>query len=402
MLGKREPAVAAEPTVELVEIISPRTNAATYTPAEHVFAALVRQPGVGFELAGDGQSRRFYARASDARTRGQLLSQLGAAYPQARFRAVDAVADPARRLPHEQTVACTLGLRQPEYLPLRIPRDTEVVADRAAQADPLLGVLGALGSLPVGWRALAQLVLAPAPEGWAKPYIRRSIEHALAPERGAPESRSVGLGGLLPLGLLLLAVVVGPPLLRLYLAGDWLLLGALGVLAVAVLAGVAVVWRWLQRPLYDQELVREKVTWPAARVELRLAIFAPAVAARQDLERHLDLLVAAYRAYDLERGNALVRRTLPAERGQPADAERLCQPRPLLPVSRLPTLTSRELAGLWHLVQAGDDVALVERTTARRFLPLPETVASGLRVGVAEHQGRLIPVHVAPELLAPP
>jgi hypothetical protein len=41
----------------------------------------------------------------------------------------------------------------------------------------------------------------------------------------------------------------------------------------------------------------------------------------------------------------------------------------------------------------------VERTTARRFLPLPETVSSGLRVGVAEHQGRLVPVHLAPELL---
>jgi hypothetical protein len=31
----------------------------------------------------------------------------------------------------------------------------------------------------------------------------------------------------------------------------------------------------------------------------------------------------------------------------------------------------RELAGLWHLVQSSDDVAFVERTTARRRLPLP-------------------------------
>jgi len=48
------------------------------------------------------------------------------------------------------------------------------------------------------------------------------------------------------------------------------------------------------------------------------------------------------------------------------------------------TLTTREPAGLWHLVQAADDVALIERTTARRFLPLPETVADGARLGVAE------------------
>jgi hypothetical protein len=251
----------------------------------------------------------------------------------------------------------------------------------------------------VAWRALAQLVLAPAPDNWARPYLRRSIEHALASERATPESTSSGLWGLLPVLVLLLAVVAGPPLLRLYLAGDWLLLGLMALAGMLGLAGLAAVLRWLRRPLYDQELVREKVTWPAARVELRLAVFAPEGAAPRELARQLDLLVAAYRAYDLERGNALVQRPLPNEPRQSGNADRLRQPRPLLPIGRLPTLTSRELAGLWHLVQAGDDVALVERTTARRFLPLPETVATGLRVGVAEHQGRLVPVHVAPELL---
>jgi hypothetical protein len=55
---------------------------------------------------------------------------------------------------------------------------------------------------------------------------------------------------------------------------------------------------------------------------------------------------------------------------------------------RLATLSTRELTGLWHLVQSRDDVALVERTTARRFLPLLETVADGARIGVAEDGSR--------------
>jgi len=62
-------------------------------------------------------------------------------------------------------------------------------------------------------------------------------------------------------------------------------------------------------------------------------------------------------------------------------------------------LTTRELAGLWHLVQAGDDVALVERTTARRFLPLPETVAEGARIGLAEDGiGHSVAVHLGAPL----
>jgi hypothetical protein len=40
-------------SIELVEIVAPRTNAPTYTPAEHVFAALATQPGAARELAGD-------------------------------------------------------------------------------------------------------------------------------------------------------------------------------------------------------------------------------------------------------------------------------------------------------------------------------------------------------------
>ncbi len=387
-------------SLELLEIVTPRTNAATITPAEHLFAALVRERAVSLEIAGDHLARRFYARLAGPASRQQIVNQISAAYPQACLRPATAP-DPAHRQADEQAAVVSLGLRAPEYLPLRIPRDGEMVADRAAQADPLLAVLAALGGLPLGWRALIQLVLEPAPDGWARPYLRRSIEHALAPERATAQGGSPGTGllGLMPVLLLLVAVTVGPRLLALYQAGAWLpiIFAALGL--VGVVGVGAWVWRRLSnRPLYDQDLVREKVSWPAARTELRLIVFAPATAAPAELQAHLDQLAAAYRAYDLERGNGLVARPLllpVATRGPDA----FSTPSPLGRRARLATLTTRELAGLWHLVQAGDDVALVERTTARRFLPLPETVADGARIGVAEHQGRTVPVHLSPTLL---
>src|SRR5919204_6772518 len=92
----------------LVEVISPRTNGATYTPAEHLFAALARRGGVALELAGDGGGRRFYARSATTPAGQLLASQPGAAYPQARLRPVSSTDDPARRRAGEEVAACTL------------------------------------------------------------------------------------------------------------------------------------------------------------------------------------------------------------------------------------------------------------------------------------------------------
>src|SRR5919204_232423 len=388
------PAVAAP--VQLVEIVSPRTNAATYTALEHFFAALARLGSVSLEIAGDTQARRFYARLAGNGVRERLEAPLGAAYPQARVR--PAAGDPARHLSDEQVASCTLELQEPEYLPLHIPREAEVGADRAPQADPLLGVLAALGSLPPGWRAVTQLVLRPAPANWARRHLRRTVEHALEPERAEAAGRSAGWGGAV-LGLAFLAtVIVAPRLWALYLAHGWLVVALLGVPVVVGLEWLYALWlRLSEHPLYDLELVKEKLSRPAARAELRLAVFAPAAAPAREVRTALDQLVAAYRAYDLERGNRLAARPLRLVNSSP---DILCAPAPLRPARRPATLSTRELAGLWHLVPAGDDLSLVERTTARRFLPLPETVAEGSRLGLAEDGlGRQDPVHLAPALL---
>ena len=137
---------AANTKVDVVELVSPRTNGASYTPMEHLFAALSHEGAVSLEIGGDVTARRFYARVAGQRARGLLDAQLGGAYPQTRAR--PALVDPALRRTGEQVAVSTLELREPEYLPLRILRDSELATDRAPQADPLLGVLAALGSMP--------------------------------------------------------------------------------------------------------------------------------------------------------------------------------------------------------------------------------------------------------------
>src|SRR5207245_5554466 len=78
--------------------------------------------------------------------------------------------------------------------------------------------------------------------------------------------------------------------------------------------------------------------------------------------------------------------------------------RVLAPLDRPSLLNVRELAGLWHLPQASDDVVFLERTTARRRLPLKNTVApgadgAGCRIGVSSHQSHSVPVHLPAGLL---
>jgi hypothetical protein len=153
------------------------------------------------------------------------------------------------------------------------------------------------------------------------------------------------------------------------------------VLAVVVLIGIAAALvRWLhRRELVDPKLVQFKLTRDACRVELRVAVFAPMFADPRSVEDRLDRVAGAYRAFALGAGNSLI----PEAVGQ-ADL------RFLKPFARSYLLNLRELAGLWHLVQAEDDVPFIERTTARRRLPLPSTVARGdsaCRIGMSAHPG---------------
>jgi hypothetical protein len=131
-------------------------------------------------------------------------------------------------------------------------------------------------------------------------------------------------------------------------------------------------------------------------VEVRLAVIASVSADADTLEDRLDRLVAAYRPFALATGNSLVPRPL---------APYTRDLRVLAPIHRPLLLNVRELAGLWHLPGAHDDVVFVERTTARRRLPLAGSVAptaagtGGCRIGISSHQHHEVPVYLPTQLL---
>lgn len=121
----------------LIEIVTPRTNAATITPAENLLAAISLPEPFRLEIAATRDARWFLARAGTPAMRAHLAELLGVAYPQAEFRwldpAADSTLDPAFTRPGEQVRARGLVLRGPAYLPIRTFRDLEVAADRSAQ-----------------------------------------------------------------------------------------------------------------------------------------------------------------------------------------------------------------------------------------------------------------------------
>src|SRR4051794_5811156 len=91
---------------ELVEIITPRTNAAIITPAENLLAAISLSEPFALEMTATAQARRFLVRAGSMPMRQHLEDQLGVAYPQAELRRLDVDKypglDPAWRHPDEQ------------------------------------------------------------------------------------------------------------------------------------------------------------------------------------------------------------------------------------------------------------------------------------------------------------
>jgi hypothetical protein len=396
---------SAIPADQVLEIVSPRTNTALLSAAEHFFAALTvqsvrggQQP-VALEIAADAGSRRFLARCSSAEEARRLVDVVGSAYPQADVRGFDSASfptgDPADVGPDEQVAACTLGLRSAAYLPLRIFEDREIDASQSsAQADPLLGVLASLSGLPLHWRALVQLVVVgPAKPKWAQPYQRMALEPPLERERLQQNGPSFTTP-LLLFGLLAL-YAAGSAVYSSWTQGH--LLDAIGLVvgSVVVVGASIVLIRWLKRrDLVDPRLVQMKISRPACEVEVRLAVFAPSYADESVIDARLDRIASAFQVFWLTTGNALVPQV---------DGRSDVDLRILEPIGQTCLLNVRELAGLWHLPQAGDDVQFVERTTARRRLPLPSTVAGSrdatCLIGTSAHQGHSIPVRLADGLL---
>jgi len=386
----------------VLELVNARLNGAGITATTRFLAQLTAAEPCALEIALTAGRQRFLARAASPAMARRLAGAFAGVFAQGEARAVDATDDPARVAPGERVLAVTLGLAAPPYLPLRTFTDEELDPERGPRADPLLGLLTAGDALPAGWRVLSQLALQPAPRRWDRGLARMALERPLAHVDPRSASREGGdWHQLIPLAAGIALLVGGLRAYELYQAGDWLRLGlGAGFVGLGLPAGVVGLAALLRRPVYDPELVRLKLGDPAFAAQLRLAVIAPAAAPEAALAERLRACADGYRQYDLPAGNRFTVHDLrlPGPRTG-ADWQPLLAPRPDRR-GRALLLNVREVAGLWHLPQAGADTPLVERTGARRRPPRPETVAAGCRIGVARRHGGAIPVHLPDSLLA--
>ena len=93
------------------------------------------------EIAGDHEGVSLMARCLDGEV---VRRQIGVHYPQARIRELAPQDDPMRIGEDEQAWSMTLRSSGPDYVPLRVFRDDDLLDPGS---DPLLAPLGALSGL---------------------------------------------------------------------------------------------------------------------------------------------------------------------------------------------------------------------------------------------------------------
>ncbi len=287
--------------LSLVREIRPaRASGARDLPAlETALSSLALDPQspIALELAATSTTRQFLLRARETVALHHLEQQVQARYPQAVITAVST--DPLTRAPGEECSVVELRPGAASYLPLRSWRPRDLLEEGT---DPLLGLLAAFGSLPVGMRVVAQLALLPASPTWSAHSRRYAVEHPLEKERAQTMRRGIQERSLKDV-LVLLPVVVVAVLFSLFhrLIPSWLIQAGVGllrgqtphltaqqsvtvvvggsVLLLVLLAGafvtMVVAGRFGASPLYDQRLVNEKTARPAYKVRLRVFALAP-------------------------------------------------------------------------------------------------------------------------------
>lgn len=376
-------------SVCVLELIPHRDTALDALAIETLLGSLGIEPAFSLEIAGDERGRHFLIRAEKNQIE-YLKAQLQSAYDQIAFRDVPPEQDPAREDPKTVRVTAQLTLRRPVYLPLRTYRDGEF-----RESDPMRGILGAFMNFQAGERALAQLVLRPAPPNWADAYqgsarqIEQTVGGQVSSDGTSPQSQ---LRAMALMVIFALCLCIGLQVFFVSRQGFSFALVSWSIFGVGVITACAAgLWFLLKQQPVDPLLVQQKISLPAYDVALRLVAFAPS---QERAEARLKQLASAYRQFNLSSGNAFVFKKLEFD---PRD----------LPVGFhkwyhalfgfAMRLNTAELASLWHLPY-GEGAPLVERTLSKRILPMREQVTEGVCIGHAVHHGEHIPVHLAPDV----
>lgn len=341
--SKRAYATNSQPVLA-VQVIPPRAaSSRDLAVLETAIQALTldEQHPVALELVGTANARLFLLRAASPEALHHLTQQVQARYPQALLQACAEEEDPLRIQQGESCAVVELRPGTASYLPLRFWQEKDLLTEGA---DPLLGLLAALGHLPAGTRAIMQLALVPLPATWSQTDQRKAVEHPLETERLRQRSELTPSGAAAPStpALVGLAILVGILLLwRTYahrlnaplppeikrmpmqvlhgklpsLTPGELTLLLLGIASIGLLfLLLLLLLKRIRRsfghtPIYDMRLVAEKTGRLAYRARLRLFVIGTAEPGKSQQHRtrvHAEVLAeltAAYKQYHRASGS---------------------------------------------------------------------------------------------------
>ncbi len=360
----------------LLAVTPPRTGERTLLGVENMLGSIAVPEPFSLELAGDADGVTLMARCMDAQV---VRGQIAARYPQAQIQEMPAGDDPLRLAEGEEAWSMTLRADGPEYVPLRVFRDDDLLDPGS---DPLIALMGALSNLNEGERVVARLMLRSLGPDWSQAHLEKAHKRPVEDRRDPSytyQTRPLQMDGV-TMAVLGVAALVA---LRGYLwvqAGETWKAALMGIGVGAALAVGGWAWHRIKKAgkrVFDPLLIREKVSRIAFDAEIQVTAILPRDARPKRAREILEPVAAAYRHYDNPAGAHLkVSRIRPAV----PDPEMLHPSGPGL-FGRRSVMGVREAACLWHPPGARDETPLVARAGAKMLLPTARSVSGGAHVG---------------------
>ncbi len=362
------------PQPVLLAVKPPRSGQRTLLAIENLLQVLAGTEPFALELSANRDGVQLMVRSHADES---VRRQLSAHYPQARISELEPEHDPVRLREGEAAWAMTLRASGPEYLPLRLFSDRDLLDPGS---DPLLAPIGALMGLGEGERIVARLRLQPLQPDWSRPYLALTqppaSEQVVKPQtyqsKNAPE----------PLALTVLALA-GFGVFQGYTwldAGEvWNLVALCSGVAAALLGGTWARRRWkrTRSRAHDPQLIKEKINRAAFEADIEVVAMLPEDAPDRRARELLEQVAAAYRHYDHPQGTQIVA-------GKPAKLEALepsLSPRPAGLFGKRSVLGVREAAALWHPPGAVDETHELARAGAKSLPPARYSLNAGALVG---------------------
>ena len=309
-----------------------------------------------------------------------VRSQIASHYPQAQHTGgVPPRTTPCAWTRDEQAWSMTLRADGPEYAPLRVFRDDDLLDPGS---DPIIALLGALSNLRHRERVAARLMLRSLGPDWSQVHMEKAHQPAVEQRRDPSytyQTRPLRMDGV-TMAVLGVGVVAA---LRAYLwvqAGETWKAALMGIGVGAALAAGGWLWQRFKKSrsrVYDPNLIREKVSGIAFDGEVQVVAVLSADAGPKRAEELLEPVAAAYRHYENPAG---ARFKLGKVKPIVPDPETLHPEGPGL-FGRRSVIGVREAAALWHPPGARDESPLVERSGSRALTPSARGVRGGALVG---------------------